>query len=237
MEEFLLSFAALPTPVIGLIFLAENALLTVAVLVVGRYIQWRVTPGGVTLYAHTRREWLICIGTNVINTAVTYAGFRMWTDGFITITYETSWMIVVDFLLLFLAMDLLMYAFHRAIHQTFLYRLIHQLHHQAVHPRPLDLFILHPVETVSFGSLWLFLLVLYPFNIYAVIVYLGLNLISGLVGHLGIEPLPGAVRNLPVIRYLGTSTFHHDHHEDPGYNFGFYTSIWDRLFGTLRKSA
>ncbi|AEW01431.1 hypothetical protein A4D02_05425 [Niastella koreensis] len=30
---------------------------------------------------------------------------------------------------------------------------------------------------------------------------------------------------LPVLRYLGTSTFHHDHHDHVEHNFGFYTSI------------
>ena len=39
----------------------------------------------------------------------------------------------------------------------------------------------------------------------------------------------------PLLRDIGGSTFHARHHQDLRCNFGFYTLIWDRLFGTLRK--
>ncbi|SIO36846.1 sterol desaturase family protein [Chitinophaga niabensis] len=208
-----------------LLFLAENAAITFLVLYTGRLVQGRP-------YVYTRREWGICAVTNMLNTVVTYAGFWMWKEGWITITMNISWKVITDFLLLFFAMDLLMFVFHFIIHKTFLFKIVHQLHHEAVHPKPIDLFILHPVETMAFGGMWLALLLLYPFNIYAIVIYLVVNVVFGLTGHLGMEPLPAAVRNLPVVRYLGTSTFHHDHHQDVQYNFGFYTSIWDRLFGT-----
>jgi sterol desaturase/sphingolipid hydroxylase (fatty acid hydroxylase superfamily) len=56
------------------------------------------------------------------------------------------------------------------------------------------------------------------------------------VGHLGVEPLPRAWIRWRVLRVLGTSTFHAGHHQDRDVNFGFYTLIWDRLFGTLDPS-
>jgi sterol desaturase/sphingolipid hydroxylase (fatty acid hydroxylase superfamily) len=158
----------------------------------------------------------------------------MWKNNIIHIGTNISWMIILDFLLLFLAMDLLMFIFHYIIHKTFLFKVVHQLHHQSTDPSPIDLFVLHPIETIAFGSLWLILLMLYPFNIYAIIIYLVINVLFGLIGHLGIEPLPGKIRNLPVIKYLGTSTFHHNHHQDVQHNFGFYTSIWDRLLKTYK---
>ncbi|OQP64269.1 fatty acid hydroxylase [Niastella vici] len=235
MQQFLQSFATLYEPLIWTIFLVENVLLTVLVLLLGRYIQRRLSAQGVTPVAASRKEWFICAGTNVLNTVVTYAGYWLWKQGFITISYEISWTIVTHLLLLLMAMDLLMFLFHYLIHKTFLYKAIHGLHHQAIHPKPMDLFILHPVETVCFGALWLVLLVIFPFNICAIILYLTLNLAFGLTGHLGIEPLPAAIRQWPVLRYLGTSTFHHDHHEHVGYNFGFYTNLWDRLFGTYKR--
>lgn len=235
MQKFLQSFAALPEALIWTIFLAENILLTVLVLVTGRWIQQWQTPSIVSPIAATRQEWLIAAVTNVLNTVVTYAGYWLWKQAFITISYEISWLILLHFLLLFLAMDLLMFLFHFFIHKTFLYKAIHGLHHKAIHPKPMDLFILHPIETVSFGALWLILLVIFSFNIYAIIIYLTVNLVFGLVGHLGIEPLPAGIRNLPVLKYLGTSTFHHDHHEHVESNYGFYTSLWDRLFGTFRR--
>jgi sterol desaturase/sphingolipid hydroxylase (fatty acid hydroxylase superfamily) len=210
----------LPTFVLWLIFFSENVLITILVLLFGKLRSYRF------------REWMICGLTNILNTVVTYVGFWMWAKGIITITTDLSWMIVLDFLLLFFAMDLLMFIFHYIIHKTFLFETVHQLHHQSIDPTPIDLFILHPVEAIGFGGLWLLLLMLWPFNIYAVMIYLTVNVIFGLAGHLGMEPLPEKVRNLPLLKYLGTSTFHHHHHQDIQHNFGFYTSIWDRIFGT-----
>lgn len=235
MDKLLQTFTALPNALVWPIFLIENVLLTVLVLFVGRTIQRRYDPQAVSPFAGSLREWLICAITNILNTVVTYAGYWLWKQGIIVTSTTISWTIPLDFLLLFLAMDLLMYIFHFLIHKTFLYKAIHQLHHEAIHPKPMDLFILHPIETLSFGALWLILLVCYPFNSWSIIVYLTVNLVFGLTGHLGIEPLPTAMRRLPVLNMLGTSTFHHDHHEDVAFNFGFYTNLWDRLFGTWKQ--
>lgn len=215
----------MPIGWVWLIFFIENVMITCVVLVIGKFFY----KGG-----YTAKEWGMCVVTNVLNTVVTYSGFWLWKHGWIKIGMQVSWEIMIDFVSLFIAMDLLMYVFHIFIHRTFLYKAVHQLHHEAIDPKPIDLFVLHPVETMGFGSLWLLLLMVYGFNIYAIIVYLVVNVIFGLTGHLGIEPLPGRVRNWPAIKYLGTSTFHHHHHRDVKHNFGFYTSIWDRLFKTYR---
>jgi len=37
----------------------------------------------------------------------------------------------------------------------------------------------------------------------------------------------------PGTRAVATTTFHARHHLDTAHHFGFYTVVWDRLFGTL----
>ncbi|MBB6269750.1 sterol desaturase/sphingolipid hydroxylase (fatty acid hydroxylase superfamily) [Pedobacter cryoconitis] len=227
--------AQLPALLLWLIFLMENIMITILVLFFGKIIHQKYSEAPFVPYHYVAREWKICAWTNILNTLVTYAGFKLWEHGYVIIGIDISLIIITDFLLLFIAMDFLMFIFHYCIHQTFLYKIVHQLHHQAINPKPIDLFILHPLETISFGALWLILLTLFHFNIYSVIIYLIINVIFGLAGHLGIEPLPVKVRSLPLIKYLGTSSFHHNHHLKEEYNFGFYTSIWDRLFGTFKS--
>ena len=224
----------LPAIYLWPVFLLENVLITVLVLWSGRLIQQGFSPLAIPAYTYSRKEWLICGLTNVLNTVVTYIGYWLWKNGFIGINTEVSGFILIDFLMLFLAMDLLMYVFHYIIHKTWLYNAIHGLHHEAIHPKPIDLFVLHPVETISFGTLWLVLLLLSTFNLYAIVGYLMINVLFCMTGHLGMEPLSAALRNKPVLKYLGTSSFHHQHHQDISHNFGFYTSIWDRLFGTYK---
>ncbi|BAV06467.1 Sterol desaturase/sphingolipid hydroxylase, fatty acid hydroxylase superfamily [Filimonas lacunae] len=226
MDNILTYLLQLPSGYIWLIFLTENILITFGVLFIGSFFY----KG-----RYSTKDWYLCAVTNVLNTVVTFAGYRLWEHQYIVIDTHFSWWMLPHFIILFLAMDLLMFVFHIIIHKTFLYKAVHMLHHEAVDPSPIDLFVLHPVEALGFGSLWLLLLLIYPFNIYGIIIYLVVNVIFGLIGHLGMEPLPSAMLQWPGIRYLGTSTFHHNHHQDIRYNFGFYTSIWDRIFRTYKQ--
>ena len=50
---------------------------------------------------------------------------------------------------------------------------------------------------------------------------------------IAVEPLPDSWLKIPILGLLTTSTFHAQHHQDIDHNFGFYTLIWDRLFGTI----
>lgn len=65
-------------------------------------------------------------------------------------------------------------------------------------------------------------------NIFSITIYLFINLIWGTVGHLNREFFPKWIEQL----FLGTTKFHNQHHLNEQKNFGFYTSIWDRMFGT-----
>ena len=213
------------------IFLAENLLVTAIALFAG-WLTLRLSNK--PIHPASKTEVLTCLATNAINTIVTFAGFKLWQYGYITFGFELSWHIIPHFILLFLAMDLAMYIFHYAIHHSVVYKAIHRFHHHYNNPIPIDLFVLHPLETVSFGALWLVTIALFPFNFYAVIIYLTVNVVFGIAGHLGIEPVSDKLRNSLLLKYLGTSSFHHAHHTDVSYNFGFYTSIWDRVFKTYK---
>jgi Delta7-sterol 5-desaturase len=112
--------------------------------------------------------------------------------------------------------------------------LMHRLHHDYDRPRPLTLFILNPVENLSFGMLWLAVISVYQPSWLGMSIYLTLNVLFGTIGHLGVEPFPAWWGRTPVLRWLAGGTFHARHHQDMATNFGFYTLVWDRLFGTLR---
>nr|WP_067063527.1 sterol desaturase family protein [Mucilaginibacter sp. L294] len=219
------------SPILLMIFLIENCLVTLMALFAG-WLTQKLTHK--LIESPSRNEVLVCITTNLINTFITYAGFKMWQSGFLVFGFNHSWLIVFDFVLLFLVMDLAMYVLHYGIHHTAVYNKIHKFHHYYSHPKPIDLFVLHPLETVSFGVLWLGIISIYVFNFYAVIIYLIINVVFGIAGHLGTEPLSDKTRNSLLFKYLGSSTFHHNHHADINYNYGFYTNIWDRIFKTYK---
>jgi Delta7-sterol 5-desaturase len=167
-----------------------------------------------------------------VNTLVTYAGWLLWRAGWLRIGRGTGWWGLFDFLVLVLLMDLGMYLLHRLAHWRWFY-LIHQLHHEYDRPWALTLFVVHPLETLGFGLLWLVVVVLYGPSWTGLCIYMAANLAAGTLGHLGVEPFPAWWSRLPLLREVGTSTFHAQHHLDGHFNYGFYTLLWDRLFGTL----
>jgi len=169
----------------------------------------------------------------VINAGVSVVGWKLWTKDVIALTSPGFLQSVLDCILMVLAMDLGMYGFHRVAHAPFFYRWVHRFHHRHEATNPLSLFVLHPVEVAGFGMLMILVLTVLPMSWGGLISYLTLNVLFGTLGHCGVEPFPRKFRKVPLLRLIGTSTFHAGHHERPGYNFGFYTLFWDRLFGTL----
>lgn len=179
-------------------------------------------------------EILLAASCVVLNSLITWIGVILWRAGVVQLRPVGSLLnLLIDFVVLFFAMDFAMYVFHRAAHLPILYQIIHDTHHRFENPRPLTLFVLNPFETLGFGALWLVVISIYQSSFLGMMLYLTLNVAFGLMGHLGVEPFPRRWLDLPIIRYISTSTFHAEHHQDRHHNYGFYTVIWDRLFGTL----
>ena len=72
------------------------------------------------------------------------------------------------------------------------------------------------------------------FSIYATIFYLMFNVAMGMIGHLRKEIIPERIKTHVIFQWIANTGFHVDHHQDENYNFGFYTKVWDRIFGTLK---
>jgi sterol desaturase/sphingolipid hydroxylase (fatty acid hydroxylase superfamily) len=225
---------ASPLPVIA-VLLAENVillLLTVALgeLLVRCFRHRRNSPPPPPI---SREEISLAVLCVLMNTLVTIAGWWLWRTGIITLRRDIGWRTLLDVAVLIMAMDFGMYVTHRIAHIEPIFRILHSSHHRYDHPRPLNLFVLHPGEVLGFGGLWLIVMWAYPASWLGTSVYLTLNLMFGMTGHLGVEPLPRSWPQWLILRHIGTSTFHAEHHVRRQYNFGFYTLLWDRLFGTL----
>jgi len=174
-------------------------------------------------------------GCVLMNTCVTILGLVLWRNDIINFRTDVGVWAWLDVLALLLIMDFLMYVLHRTAHHPLVFGLMHRLHHDYDRPRPLTLFVLNPFENLSFGLLWLGVVWIYDWSWLGMSVYLFLNVMFGTLGHLGVEPFPAWWTRAPILRHIAGSTFHARHHQDVSANYGFYTTIWDELFGTLRK--
>lgn len=181
-----------------------------------------------------RSDIILSILTVFCNTFVFILGVYLWKYGFIKLDKEYSLLqIIFEVFSLTLIMDLLMYVFHRSVHFLRHFRQIHQRHHEHESTNLLSLFVLHPIESIGFGLMMLAVLLFFPFSAIGISLYLVLNSVWGTIGHLNHSVLPQSWLKLARKGYLCTSEFHYLHHQDPNYNFGFYTSIWDIFFKTI----
>ncbi|UWX62179.1 sterol desaturase family protein [Chryseobacterium oranimense] len=179
----------------------------------------------------TQSDVYLSFFTVVCNSFVMLLGAFLWKNNWIIIDSQPSLVSVfLETIALIFLMDILMYFFHYAAHLPFVYKILHGKHHEHVSTNFLSLFVLHPFETIGFGLMILALLMSYDFSIISIALYLSINLIWGTIGHLNREFFPASFDRL----FIGTTRFHNQHHLDETKNFGFYTSIWDRLFGTYR---
>jgi lathosterol oxidase len=227
-------FSSLHPGIAFILFFIENLFIVCGVILIGSFLQGKQKRFSVRNI--TIKEMLIALASLSFNTLVTFAGLYLYEKGFIKFRPGFNYTVITDFLLLFFAMDLLMYFLHFVLHKIpFAYRIVHGLHHQYTNPKPIDLFVLSPFEVLSFGGLWLILLFVYGPNFYASMLYLIANVLFGMLGHLSHEPFPKWWTKTPGINLISTSTFHWQHHQDIHVNFGFYTLVWDRIFGTLAK--
>lgn len=168
--------------------------------------------------------------TVVCNTLVLLVGVLLLKYNLIHFSDSYSgWSIVIELIFLILIMDLLMYFFHYLAHYPPFYS-IHAKHHEHTSTNFLSLFVLHPAESLGFGFLMICVLMLHDFSIPALALYLLLNTVWGTIGHLNREFFPPKSGKLGI----GTTQFHNEHHLVEDKNFGFYTSIWDRLFKTYQ---
>jgi len=176
-----------------------------------------------------KSDWFLSLITIIVNSLVLLAAVYLWKTHWISVNDSASYLqIGIEVICITIAMDFLMYVFHYLAHLPFFYKAVHSKHHQHVNTNYLSLFVLHPIETFGFGMMMLFVFACYDFSIYAISIYLFVNLIWGTIGHLNKEFFPDWTAKLQ----LGTSRFHNQHHSDERCNFGFYTSIWDKLFRT-----
>lgn len=178
-------------------------------------------------------EVIAALGSILFNAGVSLLGWWLWKIDFITLSSGGAVKSLLDCLAMLAFMDFSMYVFHRLVHQSWIFPLFHRFHHRHETTNPISLFVLHPIEVTAFGLLMIVFLLFYPISIGGLLGYLALNLLWGTLGHSGVEPLPKKFRSIPGLGLLGTSTFHAEHHEHLGFNFGFYTLVWDKLFGTL----
>jgi sterol desaturase/sphingolipid hydroxylase (fatty acid hydroxylase superfamily) len=129
--------------------------------------------------------------------------------------------------------DLYFYASHRFMHLPGVYERVHRVHHLSTNPSPLAAFAFHPVEALIEIAGVVLIAIILPMHTAAFAVFTLIVLVTNVLGHLGHELFPPGFERSALGRVVNTATSHNQHHRTFAYNFGLYTLVWDRLFGTV----
>jgi sterol desaturase/sphingolipid hydroxylase (fatty acid hydroxylase superfamily) len=163
----------------------------------------------------------------VINILVAIPGYLLFTKGYISFIKDSHF--IVHFLMLYIGFDLAMYILHLASHYVWPFKNFHQKHHTHQYFNAISLYVMEPIESILFGLLLSLSAWVYPLNIYSFLSFIFFNWLFGVIGHLNTNS-----KKQPKL--FGNHIFHKTHHQHPNNNYGFYTVIWDKLFGTFYKN-
>lgn len=149
------------------------------------------------------------------------------------------WRVAIEYALYFTLFDTWFYWLHRWMHKEPFYTLIHKIHHKSTSPNPLTTLSVNPLESfINGGFVPLFLTVAtfagMPISNVAAALILPTNIIMGVYVHTGFEFFPRWWHKSWATKWFITATFHDQHHKYFNWNFGGYTTVWDRLCGTNR---
>lgn len=141
----------------------------------------------------------------------------------------------LTFPLMLLIHDAYFYWMHRLMHQPKLFRYIHRVHHLSTNPSPWTAYAFHPLEAIIEAGIIPVIAFTLPVNFSAFALFLLFQFLYNVYGHLGYELFPARFNKTWIGRWVNTGTAHNQHHQFFHGNYGLYTLIWDRMFGTLRK--
>lgn len=136
---------------------------------------------------------------------------------------------------LVLAFDAYFYGLHRLLHTPLLFRRVHAVHHRVRDVDVWSAIAMHPVEfllVVGFLPLATWLVPLHLASIALAGLFLSASIA---LAHAGRDTLPRWCDTTPLLELYLTPRVHAAHHARFDVNYGATITLFDRLFGTLRR--
>jgi len=194
---------------------------------------WKCQPGRWLSAADERHE--VILGSLIMGMGGVMSGIvacYVLNGGYSTLYFSVSergWpYLLTSLLLVFVVQDCLGYHLHRMYHIPLLYRNIHKWHHRYHSPTAFSGTAMHPLEFLTYHASLMSPIFTIPIHAGAYICFLCYVYYYGIIDHSGIKMAA-------VWPWQPHSMFHDDHHRYFHTNFGFNMSIWDRMYGTLRR--
>jgi Delta7-sterol 5-desaturase len=196
----------------------------------------KIQPKGFRWKTFRNEGIFTVINVAIAGTLLGYIRAALEKHGFITFNTESAswWVIALEYAAYFFGFDTWFYWLHRLMHKEPIYKWVHKLHHYSTSPNLLTTASVTPLESLINGGWVPLFLTMFTVHTETLIFILPTNLIMGPYVHSGYEFFPRWWNKSWVTKWFITATFHDQHHKYFNWNFGGYTTIWDRLCGTMR---
>jgi lathosterol oxidase len=123
--------------------------------------------------------------------------------------------------------DFFIYWIHRGLHHPRVYRTLHKPHHKWIMPSPFASHAFHPLDGWSQSVPYHVFPFIFPLQKVAYVFLFGFINLWTVFIHDG-----EYVANSPIVNGAACHTMHHLYFN---YNYGQFTTLWDRLGGSYRK--
>lgn len=185
-------------------------------------------------------------GRDIFYSAISIAIFSaisVWTI-FIISPYTNMYSNISDyspvyyaftFVWMFFVHDAYFYWAHRLMHHPKVFKWVHLIHHKSNNPSPWTAYAFHPIEAIVEALIVTIFAFSIPIHRSAIIIYMLFQILYNVYGHLGFEIFPKKLNQHWLGRWFNTSVAHNMHHKYSVKNYGLWTTIWDRLFGTMHE--
>ena len=143
--------------------------------------------------------------------------------------------------------DLCIYWIHRGLHHPMIYKTLHKPHHKWIMPTPFASHAFHPMDGFAQSVPYHLFPFIFPLQKFAyVVLFMFINVWTIFIR----KPISFYVKHVPTINgyfnsddgeYVANSSFingaacHTMHHLYFNYNYGQFTTLWDRLGGSYRQ--
>lgn len=153
--------------------------------------------------------------------------------GWFHISYQLSWWLILQVVVLFFWNELHFYFCHRLLHTRPMMKHVHWIHHHSKEPTVFSTFSFHWIEAFLLGTVIVFPLLVYPFQAAAILSLPIMSLVINLLGHCNYDFF-SSYRPEHLLKF---SYRHSMHHKKGKGNLGFLLPWLDNLFKTTANKT
>ena len=179
---------------------------------------------------------LISIGIFAAVSVFTFMVLKPYINTYDDINAYSKAYYAFTFVWMFFVHDAYFYWSHRLMHHPKLFKIIHLTHHKSNNPSPWTAYAFHPLEAVMEAAIVTIFAFSIPIHKSAIFAYMLFQIAYNVYGHLGYELFPANTHKHWLGKWFNTSVSHNMHHKYSVKNYGLWTTIWDRMCGTMHPN-